>query len=566
MPDDLEYPAPDGELSASGRADPVGSEFLLREGSQARAGSSYSLSERLRRREAYHADDTARRTPRPRDRAVTTSHKIAEAMTEFVGPDGRTYAAIPMDLYAEVAEEEQEVPEEEYDAEAAFAAWTQLTEEQRIAQIEQAQAALDTLPGNDRAIMERIVLVAGNARAGLKTAAQRTRQYFTAGDQIIAQGQQHGATFTTESFEALLFAMDDTLKSRPSITSTQLEECDAVVLGHMAVLTTSGTPIMPDSFADSGNIFRTPVQSVGRFGIMTRDLDSEGNVRAGPWLWRNFRVAWRRYGPLVLLGLGWTWNPIYTRAEVLREMMTGTGAPRYGNRIRKDPAVSDRIQRAWEMRLAGASYRDIHDAVHLYDSSKYYSTFFSTHSTLAYLTMAASAIPQPGRPVTVSASPLSPSSNSTQFATEHAHGRSVVAQALTSIRAIASRAIFSPDSPFAGSALSAAKKSHLPAGRIRAAQPSVHIGVVASSACVALHALCAQFLAGSWRRPSWSASPERSSVPSTSALRSRGRMLFSPNAVETGSDNWVCLRRPRREHGRRLITSRVSSRPMAAIP
>jgi DNA invertase Pin-like site-specific DNA recombinase len=52
------------------------------------------------------------------------------------------------------------------------------------------------------------------------------------------------------------------------------------------------------------------------------------------------------------------------------------GAPRYGNRIRKDPAVADRIQRAWEMRLAGASYRDIHDAVRLYDSSKYYSTFF----------------------------------------------------------------------------------------------------------------------------------------------------------------------------------------------
>ena len=52
------------------------------------------------------------------------------------------------------------------------------------------------------------------------------------------------------------------------------------------------------------------------------------------------------------------------------------GAPRYGNRIRKDSAVADRIQRAWEMRLAGNSYRDIHDAVRLYDSSKYYSTFF----------------------------------------------------------------------------------------------------------------------------------------------------------------------------------------------
>jgi len=96
-----------------------------------RVGGSYTLSERLRRREAYHADDTARRTPRPRDRAVTTSHKIAEAMTEFVGPDGRTYAAIPMDLYAEVAEEtqegtEQEVPEEEYDAKAAYVAWSHL--------------------------------------------------------------------------------------------------------------------------------------------------------------------------------------------------------------------------------------------------------------------------------------------------------------------------------------------------------------------------------------------------------------------------------------------------------
>ena len=318
---------PQSATPPAGRSAAVGSDFLIREGAQARAGGATTLSERLRRREAYHADDTARRTPRPRDRAVTTSHKIAEAMTEFVGPDGRTYAAIPMDLYAEVAEEEQEVPEEEYDAEAAFAAWTQLSDEQQIAGIEQAQMALDTLPGNDRAIMERIVLVAANARAGLKTAAQRTRQYFTVGDQIIAQSQQHGATFTTESFEALLFAMDDTLKGRPSITSTQLEECDAVVLGHMAVLTTGGTPIMPDSFADSGNIFRTPVQSVGRFGIMTRDLDSEGNVRLGPWLWRNFRVAWRRYGPLVLLGLGWAWNPIYTRAEILREMMTGTGAP-----------------------------------------------------------------------------------------------------------------------------------------------------------------------------------------------------------------------------------------------
>src|SRR5262245_52806356 len=104
MADDLEYPSPpDGEAPqflpenqpqeaglATGRAEAVGSEVLLREGAQARAGGAATLSERLRRRDAYHTDDTARRTPRPRDHTVTTSHKIAEAMTEFVGPDGRT--------------------------------------------------------------------------------------------------------------------------------------------------------------------------------------------------------------------------------------------------------------------------------------------------------------------------------------------------------------------------------------------------------------------------------------------------------------------------------------------
>ena len=115
-------------------------------------------------------------------------------MTEFVGPDGRTYAAIPMDLYAEVAEEtqegtEQEAPEEEYDAKAAYVAWSHLDEKAKARRVAQAQAALDTLPGNDRAIVERIVLVAANARAGLKSSAQRTRQYFTVGDEIIAHGQ-----------------------------------------------------------------------------------------------------------------------------------------------------------------------------------------------------------------------------------------------------------------------------------------------------------------------------------------------------------------------------------------
>jgi hypothetical protein len=343
MADNLEYfSSADGSEQSSphesrpqhatppaGRSEAVGSDFLVREGPQARAGGATTLSERLRRRQAYHADDTERRAPRPRDRAVTTSHKIAEAMTEFVGPDGRTYAAIPMDLYAEVAEEEaeQEVPEEEYDAEAAYVAWTVLSEEEHIARISAAQAALDTLPGNDRAIMERIVLVAANARAGLHEAAQRTRQYFGVGDEVIADGKAHGATFSTEHFESLLFAMDDQLANGPTITTEQLEECDAVVLGHTAVLTTGGTPIMPESFADSGAIYRTPAQSVGRFGVMTRDLDDEGNLRFGPFLWRNFRVAWRRYGPLVLLGLGWLWKPIYTRAEIVRELMAGTGAP-----------------------------------------------------------------------------------------------------------------------------------------------------------------------------------------------------------------------------------------------
>ena len=133
--------------------------------------------------------------------------------------------------------------------------------------------------------------------------------------------------------------MEDQLNGQPSITAAQLEECDAVVLGHKAVLTTGGTPIMPESFADSGNTYRAPVQSVGRFGVMTRDLDEEGNLRYGPWLWRNLRVAWRRYGPLVLLGLGWLWKPIYTRAEVLREMMAGTGAPAPVRRVAASRSV-----------------------------------------------------------------------------------------------------------------------------------------------------------------------------------------------------------------------------------
>jgi hypothetical protein len=94
-----------------------------------------------------------------------------------------------MDLYAEVAKEEmgKEIPEEEYDADAAFLAWSQLDETAKMQRVALAQTALDTLPGNDRAIMERIVLVAANGRAGLKVAAQRTRQYFTVGDHVIEQ-------------------------------------------------------------------------------------------------------------------------------------------------------------------------------------------------------------------------------------------------------------------------------------------------------------------------------------------------------------------------------------------
>jgi DNA invertase Pin-like site-specific DNA recombinase len=52
------------------------------------------------------------------------------------------------------------------------------------------------------------------------------------------------------------------------------------------------------------------------------------------------------------------------------------GDPRFGIRIRQDPAISARVTRAWEMRLAGASYRAIHDEVQLYRSTKCYSTFF----------------------------------------------------------------------------------------------------------------------------------------------------------------------------------------------
>lgn len=53
------------------------------------------------------------------------------------------------------------------------------------------------------------------------------------------------------------------------------------------------------------------------------------------------------------------------------------GNPRFGIRIRKDPDLTERVTRAWEMRLAGAFYRDIHDATHLFRSSKCYSTMFS---------------------------------------------------------------------------------------------------------------------------------------------------------------------------------------------
>jgi DNA invertase Pin-like site-specific DNA recombinase len=52
------------------------------------------------------------------------------------------------------------------------------------------------------------------------------------------------------------------------------------------------------------------------------------------------------------------------------------GDPRYGTKVQKDPALADRIQRAWKMRLAGASYREIHEEVQLYHSSKCYSTLF----------------------------------------------------------------------------------------------------------------------------------------------------------------------------------------------
>jgi hypothetical protein len=285
------------------------------------------LSERLRRRETYHADDTERRTPRPRDRTVTTSHKLAEAMEIVTGPDGREYVQIPADAWAQVADDEaeQEVPEEEYDAEAAYAVWTALDEVERNARMTEAQAALDQLPGNDRAIMECIVQVASNARAGLKGAAQRTRQYFTNGDELILRNNQ---VFTTDHFEALLFGRDDELRGQPSLTPGQLERSDQIVLGHLAVLTTGGTPIMPDDALDlaaAAGYARAPQQTVGRFGVMTRDLDDEGNLRLGPFLWRNFHVAWRRYGPLVLTGLGWLWAPIYTRAEILREMATGVG-------------------------------------------------------------------------------------------------------------------------------------------------------------------------------------------------------------------------------------------------
>jgi DNA invertase Pin-like site-specific DNA recombinase len=52
------------------------------------------------------------------------------------------------------------------------------------------------------------------------------------------------------------------------------------------------------------------------------------------------------------------------------------GDPRFGIRIRQDPDLAGRTAHAWEMRLAGASYRDIHDATRLFRSSKCYSTMF----------------------------------------------------------------------------------------------------------------------------------------------------------------------------------------------
>lgn len=52
------------------------------------------------------------------------------------------------------------------------------------------------------------------------------------------------------------------------------------------------------------------------------------------------------------------------------------GDPRYGTRVRKDPALVERVTRAWEMRVAGASYREIHDEVQLYRSTKCYNHFF----------------------------------------------------------------------------------------------------------------------------------------------------------------------------------------------
>src|SRR5262249_54944781 len=53
------------------------------------------------------------------------------------------------------------------------------------------------------------------------------------------------------------------------------------------------------------------------------------------------------------------------------------GEPRLGTHLRKDPALAERVARAWEMRLAGASYREIHEAVQFYHSTKCYATFYS---------------------------------------------------------------------------------------------------------------------------------------------------------------------------------------------
>jgi hypothetical protein len=315
---------------STGRAGGVGSDFLWRDVPQARAGGAATLSERLRRRAAYHADDT--RPTAPRDRTATTSKKLAQQMEIVTDANGRRVVQIPADAWEEVAEEEaaNEVPEEEYNADDRWAAWSALSSDEKAARVTEAQEALDTLNTSDRPIIERTVLLVAYAHQGMKAANQRTRQYCEVGDRVIAEGRDQGATFTSDHFEALLFAMDDELDADPSrrMTHAMLEQSDAIVLGHEAVLTTGGTPVMPDDFATmAGDLYREPVSTAGHFGVMSRDLDDDGNLRSGAFLWRNFRVAWRRWGPLAVLGVGWLWAPIYSRAEMLRQMAANTGAP-----------------------------------------------------------------------------------------------------------------------------------------------------------------------------------------------------------------------------------------------